>query len=145
MEDFEILDLMEDLEGVGQGRQTAFKIDGTEVPRKERVAYVAVPKNKTVFYSTRTTGTGTYPQPNDSSYYDQTYVDWEIQDQNYSVDFTNLFEEEFRDRINSLGEGYFYLNTGRNEFTIWGFERGLIRLRKEILEKFPRVSIVELE
>ena len=36
MEDFEILDLMEDLEGVGQGRQMAFKIDGTEVPREEK-------------------------------------------------------------------------------------------------------------
>jgi hypothetical protein len=141
MEDFEIVDLMEDLESVGLGKKDAFKVVGSKVAKEFRRVYTYGSTGYKV-YRTSGTGDGGY-----SNFSDCTPVSYHTEEHEYQVGFRVLFEESFSERIRKMGEDYFYLDTtekGIPSFTIWGNVSGLIVLKKEIMEKFPSAEILEV-
>lgn len=141
MEDFEIVGLMGDLEGVGLGKKDAFKVVGSKVAKEFRRAYSYGSTGYKV-YRTSGTGDGGY-----SNFSDCTPVSYHTEEHEYQVGFRALFEESFSERIRQMGEDYFYLDTtekGIPSFTIWGNTSGLIKLKKEIIEKFPSAEILEV-
>jgi hypothetical protein len=145
MEDFEILDLMETLEGVGQGREVYIKVNGSFVPSVPRKAYTFADDTVYTYYDTTNliksfSDVGYEVEvPGQKSYHSMTTNEYE-----YSVDFSVLFEESFSDKIRLMGKEYEYLKSGNKEFTIWGPESGIIKLRGEIEMKFPQSTVIEL-
>ena len=152
MEDFEIVDLMETLEDIGLETQEAFKVEGHKVPDEHRVSctiiptghyiYTEVPEGESDYFSYNeyTEGDKSYK----SSY---VYTGHETNEYTYTVDFKRQFEEYFGDKIKSMGDSYFYLNTSENgipSFTIWGNSSGIIKLKKSIKMKFPEAEILEV-
>ena len=141
MEDFEIVGLMEDLESVGLGKKDAFKVVGSKVAKEFRRVYTYGSTGYKV-YRTSGTGEGGY-----SNFSDCTPVSYHTEEHEYQVGFRVLFEESFSERIRQMGEDYFYLDTtekGVPSFTVWGNTSGLIKLKKEIIEKFPSAEILEV-
>lgn len=152
MEDFEIVDLMETLEDIGLETQEAFKVEGHKVPAEHRVSYTIIPKGHYI-YAEVPEGEADYSGYNDytedsksyrSSY---EYTGHETEEYTYIVDFRRQFQEHFRERIKSMGDSYFYLDTSENgipSFTIWGNSSGIIKLKKEVKMKFPEAEILEV-
>ena len=141
MEDFEIVGLMEDLESVGLGKKDAFKVVGSKVAKEFRRIYTYGSTGYKVY---RTSGTG---DEGYSNFSDCTPVSYYIEEHEYQVGFRVLFEESFSERIRQMGKDYFYLDTtekGIPSFTIWGNTSGLIKLKKEIIEKFSSAEILEV-
>ena len=147
MEDFEIIDLMETLEEVGQGREVYIKVDGSLVPHVTRKAYTFA--DDTTVYTYYDT-TNLIKSFSDVGGYEvevpgqKTYRSMTTDEHEYSVDFSVLFEESFSDKIRLMGEEYKDLKSGNKEFTIWGPESGIIKLRGEIEMKFPQAIVIEL-
>ena len=139
MEDFEILDLMETLEGVGLETQEAFKVVGTKVPDAHREAYTIKPAWVNVSFEEESGWGDTFGNE---------YKEFKHEKYTYPVDFKQQFHELFSDKIREMGEYYFYLDTsekGVPSFTIWGNSSGIIKLKEEIKMKFPDALILEVE
>ena len=105
MEDSEILDLMETLEGVGQGREVYINVDGSLVPHVTRKAYTFADANIYTYYDT----TNLIKSFSDGGYEvevpgQKTYHSMTTDEHEYSVDFSVLFEESFSDKIRLMGE-----------------------------------------
>jgi hypothetical protein len=145
MEESQILDIMQNLEKVGQGREVYIKVDGFFVPNVTRKAYTVADDTVYTYYDTTNliksfSDVGYEVEvPGQKSYHSMT-----VNEHEYSVDFSVLFEESFSDKIRSMGEEYKYFKLGNKEFTIWGPESGIIKLSEEIKMKFSQVSIIEL-
>jgi len=145
MEDFEIVDLMGILEGIGHETQDAFKVVGTRVPDDQRIAYTVIPEG-IYSYSTdkdEDRGYASYTD-GDSNYH---YTGCRTEEYHFSVGFTSLFVEEFGPVIKSMGDSYFFLDTskpGEPSFSIWGNSSGIIKLKKEVKLKFPEAEILEI-
>ena len=156
MEDFEIVDLMETLEGIGLETQEAFKVQGHKVPDEHQVAYTVIPKGHYI-YTEVPGGESDYDNYNDfvvssedgiksyrSSY---EYTSHETEEYTYTVNFKSQFENHFGERIKSMGKDYFYLDTsekGIPSFTIWGNSSGIIKLKERVKMKFPDALILEV-
>ena len=156
MEDFEIVDLMETLEDIGLETQEAFKVEGHKVPDEHQSAYTVIPKGHYI-YAEVPSGEADYDNYNDftvsseagtksyrSSY---EYTSHETEEYTYTVGFKNQFENYFVDRIKSMGNSYFYLDTSENgipSFTIWGNSSGIIKLKEEVKMKFPDALLLEV-
>jgi len=75
------------------------------------------------------------------------YTSHETEEYTYTVNFRSQFQNYFGERIKSMGNSYFYLDTSENgipSFTIWGNSSGIIKLKKEIKTKFPNSEILEV-
>jgi len=152
MEGFEIIDLMETLEDIGLETQEAFKVEGHKVPDEHRTSYTIIPKGHYI-YTEVPEGESDYSSFNDytegnksyrSSY---EYTSHETEVYTYTVDFKRQFVEHFGERIKSMGNSYFYLDTSENgipSFTIWGNSSGIIKLKKAVKMKFPEAEILEV-
>lgn len=145
MEDFEIVDLMETLEDIGHETQEAFKVDGTLVPNEIRKGYSIIPKGNYTYSELE--GNESYSEGYSSYSTNYEYTTYETEAHRYSVDFKTQFIEHFQDKIKSMGESYFYLDTsesGHPSFTIWGNTSGIIKLKKAVKMKFPDAEILEV-
>lgn len=138
MEDFEIVDLMGTLEGIGLETQDAFKVVGTKVPPDQRVSYTFTPEE---IYSYSMGG------DEDLEYVSPHYTEYRTEEHHFSVGFRCLFIEQFGDVIKSMGDSYFFLDTSKSgevSFTVWGNSSGIIKLKKEVKLKFPEAEILEV-
>ena len=141
MDNKELVDLAESLEVLGMSSKDAFKVVGSKVAKEFRTAYSYGSTGYKVYRISGTRGEGY------SNFSDCTPVSYHIEEHEYQVGFRVLFEESFSERIREMGKDYFYLDTtekGIPSFTIWGNTSGLIKLKKEIIEKFPSSEILEV-
>jgi hypothetical protein len=152
MEDFEIVDLMETLEDIGLETQEAFKVEGHKVPDEHRVSYTIIPKGHYIYAEVPEgeadlSGYNDYTEDSKSYRSSYEYTSHETEEYTFAVDFRRQFEEHFGERIKSMGDSYFYLDTSENgipSFTIWGNSSGIIKLKKSIKTKFPAAEILEV-
>ena len=153
MEDFEIVDLMETLEDIGLETQEAFKVEGHKVPAEHRVSYTIIPKGHYIYAEVPEgeadySGYNDYTEGNKSFRSSYEYTSHETEEHPYTVDFKRQFAEHFGERIKSLGNSYFYLDTSENgipSFTIWGNSSGIIKLKQEVKMKFPEAELLEVQ
>ncbi len=150
MEDFEIVDVMETLEDIGLETQEAFKVEAHKVPDEHRVSYTIIPKGHYIYAEVPEgeadySGYNDYTEGNKSFRSSYEYTSNETEEHAYTVDSKRQFAENFGERIKSLGNSSFYLDTSENgipSFTIWGNSSGIIKLRQEIKMKFPEAELL---
>lgn len=134
------LSILDELEEIGIKTISMIQIIGDKVQAVQREVYISQNVEYTCFtFDPEEAHTELSDQDRSYNYtYHYKYP--------HPISFKDQFYEQFRDKIASMGESYFFIETGGkgHEFTIQGPLSGILRLKKEIQEKFPLARIIEL-
>lgn len=132
------LSILEDLDAIGVEMISMIQIIGNKVPDSHHRAYIAE-QSEYSYYE--------FDPLLEDGFQEHDYSTFQMRSYTYKSNFRDQFIKEFRDKIDSMGESYFFLDTstpGVPAFTIQGKSSGIFQLKKEIQTKFPQCRIIEL-